>query len=462
MFVRNATLILVAVASVFFPRLLDTAGFPAIINFAHFAVVPFACGVVLATSRSRNEQSIKVSREILIGLGIFLTVIFASALLNSAGVINAVLTFMIFCEPFMLLLALAALPFSSTRLRWFQTWVERFFYIHLIAAYIQYVTKVIPTGNPDEMQGVFYRTGAGHAVGGGVTFSYALYYLTLTHRPIWLRILVLFLSLGQILLADVKQMTLVFFIAAFIHLVFNINKLGKTIFYLTSGVVLLVSFMWAVENVEILRPYTVWMSPEIYGPNGSATYTKLCGIRTVLEHYTSPLSAWLGLGPGHAIDRIGGWFLKDYSNLLMPLGATRMGSGQYEIVPELVWDNCLEGTFLGRTGSTLFSPFFSWAGLWGSLGWIGIATYLYLWAIVLLRFGKDEVARFLILTILVFGFVLTQIEEPGYMLFVTSLIGMRWQESKVAEEEREERYQSWALLTSTDDLVPPYPSELDL
>jgi hypothetical protein len=462
MFIRNTTLILLAVASVFFPRLLESSlGLPSVINFAHFVIVPFTCGVVLLTSRIREIRSINASKGILIGLAIFLAVIFASALLNSAGVINALLTFLIFCEPFMLLLAITALPFSRAQLRWFQAWIERFFYIHLISAYVQYVTKVIPTGNPDDMQGVFFHSGAGQVVGGGVTFSYALYYLTLAHRPIWLRILILLLSLGQILLADVKQMTLIFFIAAVVHLAFNINKPGKTIFYLTSGIVLFLAFMWAVENVEAFQPYTVWMSPEIYGPNGSATYTKLCGIRTVLEHYTSPLNNWLGIGPGHAIDRIGGWMVRDYAHLLRPLGVTRMGAGQYEIVPNLVWDNCIDGTFLGRTGSTLFSPFFTWAGIWGSLGWIGIASYLCLWIVVLWHFGKDEMARFLVLTVLVFGFALTQLEEPGYMLFVISLIGIRWQESRVAEEERIERHQSWALLANVDDSASSYTLDFD-
>ena len=39
------------------------------------------------------------------------------------------------------------------------------------------------------------------------------------------------------------------------------------------------------------------------------------------------------------------------------------------------------------------------------------------------------------LNVVVIGFILTQMEEPGYMLTVASLVGMRWQERQVKKYE---------------------------
>jgi hypothetical protein len=42
----------------------------------------------------------------------------------------------------------------------------------------------------------------------------------------------------------------------------------------------------------------------------------------------------------------------------------------------------------------------------------------------------------MILSVLLFGLIFTQMEEPGYMLTVASLIGLRWQEIQLNKRER--------------------------
>jgi hypothetical protein len=44
------------------------------------------------------------------------------------------------------------------------------------------------------------------------------------------------------------------------------------------------------------------------------------------------------------------------------------------------------------------------------------------------RLCVNDVSRFFVLNICAFGLVFSQMEEPGYMLYVTSLIGIIWQE----------------------------------
>ncbi|MCL6436065.1 MAG: hypothetical protein K6T90_18005 [Leptolyngbyaceae cyanobacterium HOT.MB2.61] len=76
----------------------------------------------------------------------------------------------------------------------------------------------------------------------------------------------------------------------------------------------------------------------------------------------------------------------------------------------------------------MFSPLFSWAGFWGDLGILGVMTYLYLVFLVWRWFAIDDFCKYLLLTLFVFGWIFAQLEEPGHMLFVAYMIGLRWQE----------------------------------
>ena len=79
----------------------------------------------------------------------------------------------------------------------------------------------------------------------------------------------------------------------------------------------------------------------------------------------------------------------------------------------------------------MFSPFFGWAGIWGNIGFLGVGAYLYLASIVWRRLCYDKLSKFLMLNVFVHGFIFSQMEEPGYMLFVAALIALQWQERRL-------------------------------
>jgi hypothetical protein len=114
--------------------------------------------------------------------------------------------------------------------------------------------------------------------------------------------------------------------------------------------------------------------------------------------------------------------LLEYADLLEPLGSTTHAA------TKAVWA-AVAASWLGDQ-SSMFSPLFSWAGIWGDLGFIGLGAYLYLWFLVWCFVCKDDFSRFLVFCVFTFGLVFSQMEEPGYMLFVVSLIGLRWQEHR--------------------------------
>lgn len=426
--VASSYLLLIAFFTAFFSRFLEFIGAPAPINFFHFAVVPLACGVAITQSKVIDRPQRNICYSLLLGLLMFLTVDVASAVLNNAGLINVILDVLLLTEPFLMLLALLSLPVSVKILDRLRTWFERFIFFHLFLIYVQKIVLgycFLP-GECDNVQGIFYHSGSGHVVGASVSASFAIYYFAIAKsRPLWLRTLVLIAGLGNILTSDAKQVLLTF-IVAFAILALTKRNLTKVIVYVFSFVLFLAVFNWAVQNVEALGAFSTWARPEIYGPDGEATKLKLSGIRIVLENFHNPLNWILGLGPGHTIDRLGGWMLRDYSSLLSPLGATQTTIG------EDTW-LYVASSWLAE-GSSMFAPFWGWAAIWGDLGILGLLAYLYLASIVWRKLCLDDVSRLLVLTVMVHGFIFTQLEEPGYMLSMAMIIAIHWHEKMLTSK----------------------------
>ena len=142
-------------------------------------------------------------------------------------------------------------------------------------------------------------------------------------------------------------------------------------------------FYWAAYNVEALSLFGYFLDrTELYqGPNAGPSL-KVEGIRMVISYYESPLNWLLGLGPGHTLGRLGGWTIRDYWSLLGPLGATT--HPLYEQVWRLVNNSWI------LLSSTFFVPLFSWAGIWGDMGFLGLGSYLYLGILTWRRLCLDD------------------------------------------------------------------------
>lgn len=430
-YVTNSNLTLFAIATALFSRVLNALKFPSVINFLHFAAIPLACASTLLNSRSRDPKQIALSKQLLIGLFFFLVVVFASALLNDAGVVNAVLSYLLLAEPFILILTIVSLPMSSDNYVRFRTWILQCAFINLIFAYVQkYVFRMDRfIGLEDNIKGIFIGQGAGHVVGGSVAMTFAIYYfVTAKTKPLWFRIAVVLGCLNQIIISDTKQVLLSFLVGYVLLYLINVKDIRKTLLYLILGVVAGSAFFWAIYNIEYFSAYTVWIRPEIYGSDGEATKLKFATFRIAIQHYHSPLNWLLGLGPGHTVGRLGGWMLYGFRNLLVPLGATiHPASGE-------VW-MAVRDSWLGDQ-SSLFSPFFGWAGIWGDLGLLGLGAYFYLAFIVWQKVCVIDLSKYLMLTVFVFGLIFSQLEEPGYTLFVAAMIGLSWQDYQNANESK--------------------------
>lgn len=428
--IGNSNLTLFAIATALFPRVLTTLKIPSPINFLHFAAVPLACASVLYSSRSKDPRQIAISKRLLLSLFLFLIVVFSSALLNQAGVINAILSYLLLAEPFILILTIVSIPLSAKNFEYFRSWILRFASTNLLFAYVQkYVFSMESLeGLEDNIKGIFIGQGAGHVLGGSVSMTFAVYYfVTAKEKPLWIRFLVLLAVFNHIIISDTKQVLLSFTLGYIFLYLINIKDIRRTILYLTVGIAFISIFYWAVYQFEYLSAYRTWIRPEIYGPNGEATLLKFATFRIVPEYYHSSLNWLFGLGPGHTVGRLGGWMLYSYRNLLQPIGAT------IHPASVAVWQ-VVGDSWLGDQ-SSMFSPLFGWAGIWGDLGLLGLLSYLYMAYLVWRYVCVVDLSKYLMLTVFSFGLIFSQLEEPGYTLFVASMLGLGWQNQKITAEK---------------------------
>lgn len=434
-YVRNSILILAAFATAFFPRFFSYFGAPSIIDFGHFITVPIVFLITVLTSRVTDRQRIGAVWELLVGILLFLTCMTASTLLNQAGIVNLALQFTFFAEPFMFLAAMAAVPMIGDRFKKFQYWLMSFALINLLLALAQSV--LIPIGiypkkggtDQDAITGVFGGGGgsAGNYVSCTVSLYFAIYFLTSFKKvPLWIRVLPLLGALYQIQISDSKQVFLALAVGWVILIMTKVEKPVNLFIYWAGAFIGAIVLSWVLVNVEseFLKPYQNWTNRPIWGWDGLAAQTKFAIWHTAPSYFESQLNWLLGLGPGHTVTRLGGWVLNRSSlkNVLLPLGAT------IHPVSLDAWA-VIEGTYLPQE-STIFFPMFTWIGIWGDIGFLGVAAYVYLGFIAWKRFCVDDFGKFLILSTASFGWILTQMEEPGHMLTVACLLALRWQEHK--------------------------------
>jgi hypothetical protein len=322
---------------------------------------------------------------------------------------------MLLAEPFLLLLAVICISMSPESIEKFKTRWLKFSLINLLFALCQILVLRLNNQNADLIKGVFVEQASGHVVGASVSMAFAVYYFaTAKQQAIWIRSAIAFATLFHIVKADAKQVLAVFLLAL-IALIFL--KSGSIIQFL-QYIFLVVIFgaLIVVLANTVFRALLIWAD---FGVQIEGMQLKFSSFTILPTFYKSPLNWLIGLGPGHTIGRLGGWMVWEYKSLLGPLGLT---SSKASVA---VW-SATNASWLGNK-SSWFSPLFGWAGIWGDLGFLGLGTYLYLWWTVWQKACLNDLSKFFTLTILVYGFIMTQIEEPGYMLYMTGLIALCWQ-----------------------------------
>ncbi|QUY44832.1 hypothetical protein [Acaryochloris marina] len=432
--ISSSVLILIGYATAFFPRLLSFFGAPSAINFIHFGVIPSISILVLFKTRVKIRKQINLVWDLMIGMAFLLTITLVSAILNHAGIVNIVLQFLFQIEAFLLLAAIISIPMAGKSLHRFRKYLLGFALFNLLLALAQSVLLPIgiypkPKGGTfaDNITGVFGGGGgsAANYVSCTISFYFAIYVFFYYKKvPLWLRMFLLLAACYQIQVSDSKQVFIALAFGYGILLLTRLKNLFELVFHIVFIIVLTFIVAWILLNIniELLEPYQNWINRDIWGFDGLAIWTKFSAFRIIPRYFVSSLNWLFGLGPGHTVTRLGGWVMRDYATLLLPLGATTHAATKD------VWA-IVDISYLPRE-STIYFPLFTWAGIWGDIGVVGFFSYIYLCSIVWRKICVDEFGRFLLISSAILGCILTQIEEPAHMVTLACLLGMRWHEEK--------------------------------
>jgi hypothetical protein len=403
-------LALVLLAATLFPRVLTAAGAPSALNFAHFAIA--APLVLLALPEMRSA----IGRRLLVKLGALLFAIAASALHGGAGELNAVLDFVLLSEPFLFLLLVTSRPMSALQLRRFRLAVLAFSALHVLLGVVQ---GAVLHRIHDDVKGVFLGQGAGHHVGGAVSLIAAAYLCIGrdSREPRALRVLAVALCWWESVLSDSKQVV-VAFVAAGIGLAFLQTREVQRAAAQVLLALCALAGLWLVRDLVPILPQVMESWRMIGGIEQKFSIGPF-----LVSHYEGFGSWIVGLGPGHTVGRLASSLL-DYRRLLEPLGATLSPITAQAII---LRESSEFSSTTSITSSSVWSPLFFWAGLWGDLGLAGLLAYLSLGWTVWRDICLTSLARFLVLSVIVLGILFAWLEEPAYMLFVAAVLGIEWQ-----------------------------------
>lgn len=307
-------------------------------------------------------------------------------------------------------------PFTEDELEKLIRFVFIFGAINLGFSYFQYFILRL---SPEEVQGVFLHMGAGAHINGAISlflgllilenpFSFALSRRQKTFYSL------LFFSI--VILTDSKQVLAALIGAFFLLSIFKGAKPKKALFYIFN--------FFAMISATLMLAHTVFPRIKNYLKLDNVLdglFQKFSVFSLISDYHDNYFKFLFGLGPGHTVSRLA-WLIPDYIDVLKNFSIT------VSPVTDAIWFEANSHYLTNLvTGSSMFSMFFTWAGVFGDLGILGFLIYSFLWGMVFCHFCIDDFSRLIFFMGIGLGFVFTWLEEPPFVVFLIFLIGIRWQ-----------------------------------
>ncbi len=405
--------------TVLFSRLLSNLGGGALINFLHFPFIFILAIVILFKARGG------VAKRFVHSILLFIFTVAFSGVVNGAGLVNVILEILILIEPLLFIFCLLSIQWSRENIKYFRNGLFLTMAVHALFIIYQYFLLGY---TDDGVVGILLGVGAGAHLSGAIALSFAVYlYLYKIGKngdipsgaSILYSVSILFF-VASVWFSDAKQVFAVFLVALGLLSLINVSDAKKS-FYTVFALIVASFFLYGMAQT-IFPALQTWAKLDILEEGIDQKHSVFL---IISSYYSSSLSYLFGLGPGHSVGRLA-MLMPEYSGLLSTLGATTT------LATIEVWV-AHQGHYMSNatTGSSMFSLFFSWAGIWGDIGLLGLAVYMYMYYLVWDMVSSDDFSKFLLLTVFVFGWVFQWMEEPQYMIFIMSLIGLRWQENQL-------------------------------
>jgi hypothetical protein len=389
---------------------------PALINFFHF---PLTLGAVLVAVTGGTPQH-SLGRPLGIGVGGLLVLSLVSWAFNGGEWFRPVLSWLVFLEPFLLLYALLKVPPppGKAQLLWWLPLGVPFLQVPLA------LWQAIPRGVGDHVQGTFLGMGAGHHAAGAVALTGTLICTAKGLSAPAFNVRLKWLLAGMLLcmvpvLADAKQ-NIAAFLPALLVLLSTFAQFRKSIMRIFITLPIFAAALWIASSyyppLQRLTDRTV-IDNALQAKGQSLTITAQWLSKT-------PWGWLIGVGPGNSVSRVALMGIERYLNPNSPVAL--LGLSAAPLTRE-IWGMEMVGGSLGK--SSVMKGTYSWAGLFGDLGLIGLGLYLGLtWKIWrhlrVRRTWQADAARAALIMAGLSGVIFSWLEEPGYMLIVAPLVGL--------------------------------------
>ena len=412
-FFLNNIIFLITV-SFLFTRVLVFVGLPSSINHIHYLLIFMS--YLWSLAFIKDSQNISLNKLIFL----FVLFILVSTLYNKISKFNFIIYTLIILEPFFYYIFLIRVKLSLIDQKFIKKIIILFSSMNTLICYIQYFIFNL---KHDDVQGLFINLGAGHHVAGFVATLTATYVFFLTKLNNYIKFTIILILVSVNILSDAKQVVLSFVIALFIFYLIrfiktkNITYILKILFN-TGLMIILIYILYSINKVYF-SPYFSKNIDEIK----EGLDLKFSIFELFKYYHYSYLNNFFGLGPGQTTSRLA-LMIPDYQDFLF-------FNFSINELTNIIWifqqSNYITAT---STGSSLFAPFFFWGGIYGDIGSLGVLIYLILWQQILKLNEYDEYSIFLVILVLLKGFVFNWPEEPPFILLIVSLLAIRFYDIK--------------------------------
>lgn len=407
-----------AVALACFSRTMVGLGAPSALNFLHFPLIILALGLVSHPPLKRLRRY----GSLLIALLVWT---FGSASVNGGEYFRALLTFLVWAEPLLLVYVVWAASIGAGRE--LARRYGRLVIGVIVGAQFVFMIFQIPfrADGPDFMQGTFIGSGTGAHVAPTLALIGGSFGLAaLLKRKLDLRWLLLpGLALTLSMLGAARAVIGTWLVAMAVSFVLLILLRRQNEPKRIAGIAMAIAVGGLIAAIALPRLDTV---PDV-GVLGEGLEIKLIGLQAVAEAMAAdPAVLVAGQGPGLTLSRVAVGTPGVSLNPESPIAALRFQTTDFTLRVA----RSMQLAPIGR--SSLFAPWSSILGIAGDVGVVGLIIYLSAWwsalSAALSQADNSNMWWWFLVQLAVFALLLgvqqVYLEDPGFSLIVGLLVGL--------------------------------------
>jgi len=395
-----------AVVFAVFSRLFVAWGIiPSFLIFFHF---PLALIAAFVSSLSSARFTARVANRLLTGILTLGLLNFLSWIAYGGEILRPILSWLLFVEPFLVLYAIIKTT-PSAKASLLSKLAIGLAVVQIPFAFWQATTL----GLGDVVQGTLVGHGAGAHIAGaialiGVVAIVEVILAGKLHRTQKFVLFILVVLLFAVpILADAKQ-SIAAFIPSMLILLWIRGKIGLRSLMMGSFVGLLV-----LTVIFLYQPLRMMFNLDLIraGLGG-----KVLSYQTILNKMLeNPTTLLLGLGPGNSVSRAA---LSAQEGYIKSLPAGLVSFHLSPVTAEIL--SSTEGFWLFAS-SSVWSGISSWLGLFGDLGLLGVAIYIWILWIIWKTLGRiyhswAYIGKVVLVMGVLLGAVFSWLETPEFTL----------------------------------------------